>query len=128
MLPPPKRPQALADAYAPRAVRRADVIEFLRQTHLKASDLQLLFACSRPTMLRLIAREDFPAPLSLSDDGHNLRYVYDEIIAYRDSHRRQIRQAKLLTRSKPKPDGKAALLQGLEALQLKRSGGGTRFR
>jgi predicted DNA-binding transcriptional regulator AlpA len=124
-------PRAIArkDGLVPGFASRADILAALRSLHLKTSELQLLFHCSRGTIDKLVTRPDFPKPFDVSGDGHNLRYVFDEVIAYRDGHRREIRALTTpFRRRAPPPSAEAAVRTGLAALRTGKTPGATGFR
>jgi hypothetical protein len=116
-------PKARGDAWADTRVRgfasREELHSALRGVHLKHSELQELFRCSRGIADKLAARPDFPRPISLTEDGLNLRYVYDEVIAYRDAHRRELKGLWRRPRA-PTKTAEQAVRAGLEALRAAR--------
>jgi hypothetical protein len=103
--------------------RRADTLAAIETIHLKPSELQTLFHCSRSIAGKLTARPDFPAPVDLTGDGKNLRYALDEILLWRNNHRREVRMLKQPPRSArpiappPSPSAEAAVRAGLAALR-----------
>jgi hypothetical protein len=127
MVSPFSRSAARQDGLVPGFASRADLFAALRTMHLKPSELQLLFRCSRGVADKLMTRPDFPPPFDLTGDGHNLRFSFDEVIAYRDSHRREIR-ALAGPRTRRRPSAEAAVREGLAALRGDKAGGPTGFR
>src|SRR4029077_5909778 len=127
-------PRALArlNGHASNFASRSDIHDALQAQHLKPSELQLLFRCSRGSADKLMARSDFPKPFDVTGDGHNMRYVYDEVIAFRDSHRRVIRALAVppprRPRIAPAPSAEAAVRSGLAALRGANKGDSTQFR
>jgi hypothetical protein len=116
--------KARGDARVDTRVRgfasREDFCVALRGVHLKHSELQELFRCSRGIAAKLAARPDFPRPISLTEDGLNLRYVYDEVIAYRDAHRRELKGLWTRRPRVPAKTAEQAVRAGLEALRAGR--------
>lgn len=70
---------------------RADMLAALATVHLKPSELRLFFRCSRGVADKMMNLANFPVPFDLTGDGKNLRYSVDEVMTYRDAHRREIR-------------------------------------
>ena len=125
------RLNGLVPGFASRADMLAALRSYLENEHLKPSELQLLFRCSRGIAEKLMARPDFPQPFDVAGDGHNLRYVYDEVIAFRDSHRRIIRSLTAPPRrrsSAPPPSAEAAVRRGLAGLRGEKPASPTQFR
>ena len=96
-----------------------------QSTHLKPSELQVLFHCSRSIAGKLAAQPDFPRPIDLTGDGNNLRYALDEVLAWRNNHRREVRILKRPPRTglpkgppiAPAPSAEAAVRKGLAAMR-----------
>jgi predicted DNA-binding transcriptional regulator AlpA len=115
------RPNGLVPGFAGR-----DAIPHQQNVHLKPSELQLLFRCSRSIAGKLMKRADFPAPFDLTGDGNNLRYALDEVLAWRNNHRREIRLLKAPPRTArpialPPAAAEAAVRKGLAALREDRA-------
>ncbi len=123
---------ARPNGHVPGFASRADMLAALEGMHLKPMELQLLFSCSKTTAAKLVAQADFPAPIDLTGDGHNLRYPYDEVLAWRNNHRREIRQLKHPPRRgppiAPPPSAEAAVRRGLAAMREAKKREPTPFR
>jgi predicted DNA-binding transcriptional regulator AlpA len=127
------RAHARLNGLVPGFASRADMHAALRTLHLKPSDLQLVFDCGKSTAGKLMRQPGFPAPFDLTGDGRNLRYVTDEIIAWRNNHRREVHLLKHPPPVQrppiaPAPTAEAAVRRGLAALKDGKKGDPTQFR
>jgi hypothetical protein len=120
------RGDAWADTRVSGFASREEFHSALRGVHLKHGELQELFRCSRGIADKLAARPDFPRPISLTEDGLNLRYVYDEVIRYRDTHRREINGLLRARRRVSAKSAEDAVRAGLAALRAARQSGNFR--